>query len=221
MNKTDLVLPDVDNEKEEKYSKIKNDFKNRKSGRPLGYIFPNRIKSAMSGENPTTTVYMNTDKLTDDEVQNRKNKKMERTDILQTARVPMFCPHCNRAMSAQIDEKFFWLRGKCHVCVSEDETKMRIDGSFENYEKLIILKNKFSFYTDAKTGLMEYYKTIKPYQEFVNDDGNVEKWNDPDYEKLKEFIEKEIQSVDDILSELANEFEDMEKTLESDTIDIE
>ena len=217
MNEKDKLLHESKEERESRFAKAKEEFKGKKSARPMGYIFPQRIKAAMNGEIPSITLSMNTTKYSEEELSEMKETKEEREQIFSSARVPLFCPNCKSLMKAKIDEKFFWIRGKCHKCVAEDETKMKIEGSFGNYEKIIILKNKLAFYTDAKVGLEEYFNSLKPYQEYVNHDGTLEKWEDTHYEETKSFVLNEMKQVDEEIKKLIDEFNELEKLDESST----
>jgi hypothetical protein len=232
MNEKERLLHETKEERNARIEKMKEDFKERKSGRPMGYIYPKRIRQAMAGENPTLTIYMNTDGVNHEthsvgDTWTDANGKIHiqhdgwvetkgtNSDIFESVRVPMFCPECKGPMNAKIDEKFYWLRNKCHKCVASDETKMKLDGTYKKYEDLIVLRNKLAFFGDAKIELEEYYNSLKPKQEYVNHDGSIEYWTDPDFEKTKSFILNEIKEVDEVLKKLIDEFNELEKEYES------
>lgn len=76
--------------------------------------------------------------------QKKGDIKSHLTDIMANVRMPWFCPKCDMVMKKKLDNKFWTLFGHCFDCQIEEEHKMRINGTFENWEKGKYLENKKS-----------------------------------------------------------------------------
>ncbi len=85
-----------------------------------------------------------------------------------------------------INRKMYSIHSMCLNCVTEMETKLKIEGKYEEYEKNIINKNKNSSLDDIEQMFDDYF-TSTP-DSFVTEDGDIEKWDggsiDPEYIKI-------------------------------------
>ena len=57
------------------------------------------------------------------------------SDIMKEARMPMFCPKCDVIMKKRLDNKFWGMFGHCFDCQVKIENKMRIAGTYDEWEK--------------------------------------------------------------------------------------
>ena len=62
-----------------------------------------------------------------------KTRKSELTDTMASARMPWFCPKCDKAMKKQLDNKFWRLMGHCFDCQIDYENQLRIKGEFDDW----------------------------------------------------------------------------------------
>ena len=109
------------------------------------------------------------------------------SDVMKEARMPMFCPKCDVIMKKRLDNKFWNMYGHCFDCQIKIENKMRIDGTYEEWEKEKIKQNKISFIKEQIQAIEEWRNTKAPTW-FNNVGVNTpeleeEKW-DIDVEKL-------------------------------------
>jgi hypothetical protein len=94
------------------------------------------------------------------------------------------CSVCNRDVAwsnNNNDVKFFNKTGKCYDCVVEEEHRMRLDGTFEIYEKIKVIKNQRSFLKDLKEKIEESIKWSQNKSnkiEYINEDGSKDTWTD-------------------------------------------
>jgi hypothetical protein len=94
------------------------------------------------------------------------------------------CSICNRDVSwssNQNDVKFFNKTGKCYDCVIEEEHKMRLDGTFETYEKIKVINNQRSYLKDLKEKIEESINWLHVKSnkiEYLNEDGSTDTWTD-------------------------------------------
>jgi len=126
-------------------------------------------------------------------------------EIRDMMSVPSVCPECGRPMKKRLDSKFWWSHKMCMDCVIEFETKLRIEGKYEEYEREKVLANVMAWLKDAEKE-KEYLKRMysKPI-EYTNSDGTIETWNSPmtpeemckkiddDFEKIREQVLKELE----------------------------
>ena len=108
---------------------------------------------------------------------------------------PLKCPRCNNAMkNTDINKKMYIIHKTCFDCVLEVETKMKLDGTFDEYEKGLMNGNKNSILEDFENALDEYSKQTT--EKFITEDGIEERWLgggvDIEYiKKMKEEIKLE------------------------------
>jgi len=111
------------------------------------------------------------------------------------------CSSCKKDIywaGNRYDEKFFLKTGKCYDCVVEEETKMRIDGTFETYEKIKVIQNQKSFLQELKLKILESidYLTNKSNKiEYIEEDGKTESWSDISRETFLTDAHKDLQEV--------------------------
>jgi hypothetical protein len=124
-----------------------------------------------------------------------KNGIRQNVTKLDTAKTPYWCPRCNKPMNHRFDIKFWRIRGHCMDCVIKDETEIRRQGKWEEYERKVMLRNYIAEVNDKIAELQEYHDTVsKP--EFINADETkilmVERW-DVDIDKVKADLRKDIE----------------------------
>jgi hypothetical protein len=112
---------------------------------------------------------------------------------------PLICPQCKKPMKDHpINRKMYSIHSMCLNCVTEMETKLKIEGKYEEYEKNIINKNKNSSLDDIEQMFDDYF-TSTP-DSFVTEDGDIEKWDggsiDPEYIKMVKNNIKRLKETD-------------------------
>lgn len=107
--------------------------------------------------------------------------------------LPLKCPSCNKPMSlTELNKKMYSIHNMCFNCVIEMETKLKIEGKYEEYQKNILQTNKINMLDDLEAVLDEW---INQKDTFVSEDGVVESWSDSKgneqfYKQAKENIKK-------------------------------
>lgn len=110
----------------------------------------------------------------------RISKKLH--DVKESTR--QICSVCNRDVAwsnNQNDVKFFNKTGKCYDCVIEEEHQMRLNGTFETYEKIKVIKNQRSYLVDLKEKIEESINWLHNKSnkiEYFNEDGSRDTWTD-------------------------------------------
>lgn len=120
---------------------------------------------------------------------------------LDDAKTPWWCPKCQKPMNHRFDIKFWRLRGHCMDCQAKSETEMRMNGTWPEYEKKMILRNYLSDLRYKIEELQDYHDTLSN-PEFINaDDTNIlmmERW-EVDIDKVKSDIQEEIAKIREVM----------------------
>lgn len=142
-----------------------------------------------------------------------KNGIRQNVTKLDSAKTPYWCPRCSKPLNHKFDIKFWRIRGHCMDCVIKDETEMRRQGTWEEYERKVMLRNYITEVEDRIAELQNYHDTFsKP--EFIDADDTkilmVERW-DVDVEKVKSDIRADIQKLQQYLNETIEKYGTGEK----------
>lgn len=111
------------------------------------------------------------------------------------------CPRCKRDIlwsNNHNDQKFFNKTGKCYDCVIEEEHQMRLDGTFDTYEKIKVINNQRSFLNELKQKIVEsidWMKNKSNKLEYINSDGTLESWTDRNMDSLLTEAEIDLKEV--------------------------
>ena len=139
----------------------------------------------------------------------KQGDKIDRlSDIMKDARMPMFCPECDKIMKKRLDDKFWRMLGHCFDCQVKIENKLRIEGKYEEWAENKIKKNKIAFIKDQIQAISEWKDTKAP--EWYNNVGvnypmlEKEKW-DVDMDKVRKEADEAIKKFTEVLKELENE----------------
>jgi hypothetical protein len=130
---------------------------------------------------------------------------------LQEARMPIWCPRCSKPMNHRFDRKFYYLRGWCFNCNVDVEHQMRLDGTFEEFEKRIVRENEKAWLRDAITERLEYVKNFKEPQMHFSD-GRWEKLAERGqfkelFDSIFDDVDKLVERLDIIISQELSEYE--------------
>jgi len=112
---------------------------------------------------------------------------------------PLICPCCKQAMKdIPLNKKMFHIHGTCFNCVVEMETKLKISGEYEAYEKKMLNNNKNSSIDEAEQMFDNHFNSN--VDSFITEDGDIEKWDggkiDPEYIKLVKQNIKQLRETE-------------------------
>ena len=152
----------------------------RKSANPMGIIHPQKIQDLLHNTDLSRPTF----------------KEYEDPIIIRVPSLPEKCPVCTKSSKHHLHLKFIKLRGKCFDCIVEDEHKIRVNGDWQDYEKWKIMENQLSHFKDVKDETEDYLKNgLKERQEYIREDGHIEKWENPNYERDRIFIEDKFKEL--------------------------
>jgi hypothetical protein len=136
-----------------------------------------------------------------------KNGIKQTVTKLDAAKTPWFCPQCSKAMSHRFDTRSYNTLGKCYDCAVKEETKMRYEGTWEEYAKKQLQKNYLAGLKDKIAELQYYHDTVSS-PEFLHADDEkilmIEKWN-VDIDKIKSDLRADIEELTKHLNELTEQ----------------
>lgn len=162
----------------------------RKSASPMGYIHPQKIRELLANTDMSKPVF----------------KEYEEPIYTKVPRMPQICPQCGKSSKHYLHIKFIRLRNKCFDCIIKDEHEIRLNGDWEKYEQWKMMENQLSYFKDVRDETEDYLRNgLKEQMEFVREDGNIERWDNPNYEKEKIFIEDKYKQLLEFLKKLEEE----------------
>ena len=111
------------------------------------------LKEALSGKIPEKRIMVG--------YKGKKKKqgdiKSKLTDIMAEVRMPWFCPACDKIMKKRLDNKFWRLFNHCFDCQLAIEHEMRVNGTFETYEKK-------RFFENRKAAILDQIQSIENWK---------------------------------------------------------
>jgi len=109
-------------------------------------------------------------------------------------------PECADKVKFKLDEKYSLIYGMCTDCALEFETKLKIQGKWEEFERKKMLENAKSFFKDMD-GLVEETKKRMEKVEFVNENGSIEDWTGPEGKGNAEKLDTEYNIYKELIIE--------------------
>ena len=112
---------------------------------------------------------------------------------------PLFCPKCKKQMKKHFDPAFYKIHKTCHVCVVKFETKLKIKGLYEEYEKSIINNDIDAFLKDYETRSNRMVGNHTNNITFFTEQGDKETWKGGKTKKqVKEELDKALKEIKSI-----------------------
>ena len=111
--------------------------------------------------------------------------------VKKEAILPLFCPNCGTLMKHKNDAKMYKIHGHCFDCTVKHETKLRLEGKYEQYEKDLVTKNMNSYVDHLESYLLEAINESNT--QYVSEKGEVERWKGGvDKDKLAKEIKESV-----------------------------
>ena len=143
-----------------------------------------------------------------------KTRESELSKVMQSVRMPMFCPKCKKAMKKKLDDKFWRMMNHCFDCQIDYENKLKIQGKFDNYAENKMLENQKSYLKDLEQSIDDFEKTDGK-REFFNSVGvNTPELEKEEWSMGKDEFEKTISEARDFIREKKELVEKAENELQ-------
>jgi len=110
---------------------------------------------------------------------------------------PLVCPNCKTHFSlTDLNKKMYNIHEKCFDCVIKMETKLKLEGKYEEYEYNLMNQNRTSYLEEFERALTEY-ETSLPESHYT-EDGQKESWQGGSVDK--EYIIKMKEQIREMKS---------------------
>lgn len=155
------------------------------------------MQAILRGETPEKRVMVGFDKK-----EEKSGDQIDRlSDIMKEARMPWFCPSCKKVMKKRLDNKMWILYNHCFECQLQTEHKMRIAGTYEEWKKENIRKNKLAWINEQRQSIIEWKAQDAPTVfNQVSPDGHTvqkEKWS-TDKKELDEKADEALNYLNEL-----------------------
>lgn len=109
--------------------------------------------------------------------------------------MPLNCPQCKTPMKNRLDKTMYPIHSMCFDCVIKYETKLKIEGKFEEYQ-LNINKQGLAYHLKEMENVLLDLLMNSNEESFVTEGGDIETWKGNDVlrqaaiKDLQEYIQK-------------------------------
>ena len=173
----------------------------------------------MSGKTPEKRIFVHMEDLEEkkkreDEVKADRERRNDRMDALKDAKIPWFCPECNKVMKSRLDDKMYRLHNHCFDCQIKFEGKLRAEGKYEEWEEKKVLNNQLSYIKDQIESIEDWKDEASNPFDIFDSIGvkevelKKEKWtqNTEQIEKMSEEALEELNKIKEDVEEKLNSF---------------
>jgi hypothetical protein len=124
-------------------------------------------------------------------------ENITKLDKFKKTTVPLFCPKCKGIMDRQLDPHYYKSYGTCVDCRAEFETKLKLEGKWEDYIKETHNKEIDQVIEEYKN----FYnsKLNESTQGYITEAGEVEKWGGGiNKQRAEESLEDVIKYLEEL-----------------------
>lgn len=114
--------------------------------------------------------------------------------VKKILQLPLTCPNCNKLMNkGKLDKIMYQIHKKCSDCVIENETKLKVNGTFDEYQQTM-LKKDIEYHIKEMEDILLEISLENNNESFITENGDIEVWkgNGLDKEKIQEEIKTYI-----------------------------
>tara|TARA_Y100001963_G_scaffold128837_1_gene183527 strand:- start:233 stop:847 length:615 start_codon:yes stop_codon:yes gene_type:complete len=139
-------------------------------------------------------------------IRNDEGTLEQKNRFLGKFTMPLFCPEkgCGKIMRGKADEKMWIYHNKCMDCVAREETQMKINGTYKEYEEKKVQANINAWVKDMESLLVDWNKdqAQEKVQFIMNSGGDLETWD------TKNGVNKDKQRLEEVLQEVKTKLEE-------------
>jgi hypothetical protein len=120
-------------------------------------------------------------------------------ELKKSLSMPLCCPKCLQPMvKGKIDKYMYSIHKVCSDCVIENETNLKRDGKFEEYEKNIQQQGIRAHIKEMEDVLLEIMLN-NDEESFITEAGDIETWKGKgvDKQRISKDIQEYIQKLKD------------------------
>lgn len=123
-------------------------------------------------------------------------------NVKKALQMPLTCPNCYQPMNkGRLDKLMYSIHKQCSDCVIKYETKLKIEGKFEEYQKTINNQGIAYHIKEMENVLLELALNQSD-ESFVTEAGDIETWKGKgvDTQQIIQDIQEYIQKLKDVIS---------------------
>jgi hypothetical protein len=123
-------------------------------------------------------------------------------NVRKISQLPLTCPNCHKAMvSHRLNKLMYSVHQQCADCVIQYETKLKLEGKFEEYQK-DINKQGIIYHIKEMENVLFELAMDQHEEQFVTEAGDIEAWKGKgiDTLKLMQDVQEYIQKLKDVLN---------------------
>lgn len=136
-------------------------------------------------------------------IKNGIKMTVTKLDIVRKAlSMPLVCPTCHQPMNkGRLDKVMYSIHKQCSDCVIKHETKLKLEGKFEEYQQNIN-KQSIIYHIKEMENILLELALNQSNESFVTEAGDIEDWKGKgmDYQKITEDVQDYIQKLKDVLN---------------------
>jgi hypothetical protein len=129
-------------------------------------------------------------------IKNGIKQSITKLDLIKDLiRFPLKCPNCNKAMKPDsYNKRMYSIHKKCFTCVLDMETKLKLEGKFDEYEKNLLNQNRTSHLDEFEMAIDEYSQSQN--EVYMTEAGDKERWIGGDIDNgwvtvMRDYIKEE------------------------------
>ncbi len=104
-------------------------------------------------------------------------------EIKKILQLPLVCPKCNKHMkNFELNRKMYSIHKTCFDCVIEFETKLKISGTYKEYERNLMKKGLDVYIKELEDFMLELALNSNE-ESFITEAGDIEKWSGGNIDK--------------------------------------
>ena len=141
------------------------------------------------------------------QIKEERKRSNERVEALKEAKMPWFCPECNKVMKLRLDDKMYRLFNHCFDCQVKFENKLRIEGKYDEWEEKKVLNNQLSYIKDQIQSVEDWVGETESSPTIFNQVGledvelEQEKWSN-NREAIDKMSEEALEGLNKIKEEV-------------------
>lgn len=116
--------------------------------------------------------------------------------IKKLSLMPLSCPSCKNQLKTIYDKKMYIIHKLCMDCVAKFETKLKLEGKYDDYKKSMITDNKEHFVKEYEDFLNDALRSIN-VKNHVTEDGDIETWTGNN-RNIIEQTQKHLKDIKDL-----------------------
>ena len=109
---------------------------------------------------------------------------------------PLLCPECSKSMKTEYDKRMFRIHKMCLDCTIKMETRLKVEGTYQEYEDKMIKANANFMLDEFENGFNDFLNSFDTTG-FVTEQGDIEDWHVKalDKQKIREEMLKDLEET--------------------------